>query len=135
MRYLLDTNTCIAVIRKRPAVIARLAAVAPDECAVSTITVYELYTGVEKCNDPLRERPKVERLLTALHVAEFDSMAAIESARIRAVLERAGQMIGPYDLLLAGHALTLQLVMVTNNVKEFTRVPGLILEDWQSPLP
>ena len=91
MRYLLDTNTCIAAMRQRPAVIARLGALAPDDCAVSTITVYELYTGVEKCSDPLRERPKVERLLTALHIVEFDSVAAIESGHIRAVLERSGQ--------------------------------------------
>jgi tRNA(fMet)-specific endonuclease VapC len=122
-------------MRSQPAVVDRLTGVAPDDCAVSSITVYELYAGIEKCSDPSRERPKVERFLKTVHVVPFDLPAALESGRIRATLERAGQIIGPYDLLLAGHALTLQLVMVTNNVKEFTRVPGLLFEDWHRSTP
>ncbi|HVA44896.1 MAG TPA: PIN domain-containing protein [Pirellulales bacterium] len=102
MQYLLDTNTCIAAMKNHPSVVARLSAVAPAACVVSTITVYELYTGIEKCADATHERSKVERLLATVNELAFDSRAAKEAARIRAQLESQGQMIGPYDVLLAG---------------------------------
>ena len=132
MQYLLDTNTCIAVMRNHPAVVGRLSAIAPGACAVSTITGYELYTGIQKCADPTRERSKVTRLLSTVQHVPFDARAAVEAARIRALLESQGQMIGPYDILLAGHALAAALCLVTHNTAEFVRVPGLLLEDWQA---
>jgi tRNA(fMet)-specific endonuclease VapC len=131
MRYLLDTNTCIAVMRQHPLVVRRISAAAPGDCAISTVTSYELHTGVEKCANPVQERAKVNLLLQTVHELPFDSAAAQEASRIRALLESQGQPIGPYDLLLAGQALALSLVLVTANTGEFSRVPSLTLENWQ----
>lgn len=131
MRYLLDTNTCIAVMQNHPTALQRIASEPPGDCAVSTITSYELFTGVEKCSNPAKERHKVDLLLKTVHQVPFDSSAAQEAARIRALLESQGQTIGPYDLLLAGHALARSLILVSANTKEFSRVPGLTLENWQ----
>lgn len=132
LRYLLDTNTCIAVMRSHPKVIQRMAAVPPGDCAISAITGYELYTGVEKCSDPAKEGAKVDLLLKTVQHLLFDFKAAEEAARIRALLESQGQPIGPYDVLLAGQALSGALILVTDNTKEFNRVPGLTLENWQT---
>jgi tRNA(fMet)-specific endonuclease VapC len=130
-RYLLDTNTCIAVMRSHPNAVQRMAAVAPCDCAISTVTAYELYTGVEKCANPAKERSKVEMLLSTAWEMPFDPDAARESARVRALLEAQGQPIGPYDVLLAGQALAHSLILVTDNTREFSRVPGLTLENWK----
>jgi tRNA(fMet)-specific endonuclease VapC len=86
-RYLLDTNTCIAVMRNHPKAVRHIAAVPPAECAVSTITEYELFTGVEKCANPVKERAKVNLLLSVVQLSPFDSGAAKEAARVRAILE------------------------------------------------
>ena len=131
MRYLLDTNTCICVMRSDPAVVGRLSAVSPGDCAISTITSYELYTGVEKCSDPDRESTKVGALLHTVHTLPFDAAAAKEAARIRAVLESEGRPIGPYDVLLAGHAVAAGLILVSANAAEFSRVAGLSLDNWK----
>jgi tRNA(fMet)-specific endonuclease VapC len=132
MRYLLDTNLCIAAMKSHPKVVQRMATVSPGDCAISVITGYELFTGVEKCANPAKERAKVEHLLKTVHELLFESGAARESARIRALLESQGQPIGPYDILLAGQALSRSLILVTANTKEFNRVPGLSVEDWQA---
>jgi len=130
MLYLLDTNTCIAAMRNHPLVVQRMAAQTPRDCAISTITGYELYTGMAKCANPAKERSKVELLLAVLSELPFDADAAREAARIRAALEARGSMIGPYDVLLAGHAIAAGLTLVTDNTGEFTRVPGLAVENW-----
>ena len=130
MRYLLDTNTCIGVMRSHPRVVARLSAVGPADCAVSTITSYELHTGVAKCAAPATEQAKVELLLKTVRELSFDPAAAREAGRIRALLESQGQMIGPYDVLLAAHAVSASLTLVTANSGEFQRVPGLNIENW-----
>jgi tRNA(fMet)-specific endonuclease VapC len=130
MRYLFDTNTCISLMRNEPAVIARMATVSPHDCAISTITSYELYTGVQKCSDPGREATKVRALLNTVHTLPFDAAAALEGAKIRAELESQGRLIGPYDLLLAGHALAAQLILVTANTDEFSRVQELRIENF-----
>jgi tRNA(fMet)-specific endonuclease VapC len=132
LRYLLDTNACIAVMRSHPKVVQRMAAVPPGECGISAITSYELYTGVEKCSDPAKERAKVDLLLNTVQQLLFDFGAAEQAARIRARLESQGQPIGPYDLLLAGQALSGSLILVTDNTREFSRGPGLTLENWQA---
>ena len=131
MRYLLDTNTCIAAMRKHPKVLQRMAAISPADCAISTIAIYELYTGVEKSADPVKERARVETLIQNFQELPFDTIAAQEAAWVRALLESQGQPIGPYDTLLAGHALAGAFVLVSANVKEFSRVPGLTVENWQ----
>jgi tRNA(fMet)-specific endonuclease VapC len=133
MRYLLDTNVCIAAMRHSALVVQRMAATSPGDCAISTITSYELYTGIEKCADPAKETAKVNLLLATVHQLAFNAQAAREAGRIRALLESQGQMIGPYDVLLAGQALAAGLTLVTANTSEFSRVPALRLENWQAP--
>lgn len=132
MTHLLDTNACVAVLRGNPSVRQRLRGLAPDDVGVSTVTVYELLTGVARCRDAGGEGLKVARFLEPLHIVPFDADAAREAARVRALLESAGQTIGPYDLLLAGQSLVMEVVLVTRNSREFQRVPGLQLEDWES---
>jgi tRNA(fMet)-specific endonuclease VapC len=133
MRYLLDTNTCIAAMRHHAAVLQRLASVGPADCAISSITTYELYTGIEKCADPAKESAKVNLFLATVSELVFYGPAAREAGRIRALLESQGRMIGAYDVLLAGHARSIGLTIVTANVSEFSRVPGLSWENWQAP--
>jgi tRNA(fMet)-specific endonuclease VapC len=94
------------------------------------VTVYELFTGVAKCREPGRERAKVVRLLAAMSVLPFDEPAAKRTAEVRAGLEAVGQVCGPHDLLIAGHALSTGLPVATNNVAEFSRISGLHVEDW-----
>jgi tRNA(fMet)-specific endonuclease VapC len=131
MRYLLDTNTCIAAMRNHPKVMQRMSAASPGDCAISTITTYELFTGVEKSANPVKESAKVQLLIQTLQEVEFDASAAKEAARVRALLESQGQPIGPYDTLLAAQALAMSVVLVSANVKEFSRVSGLTTENWE----
>ncbi len=131
MRYLLDTNVCVGALRGVRGIIQRLHDLNPDDCGVSTVTVYELYTGIERCRDPKKEQSKLELFLQTLHELPFEHKAALETARIRHALESKGMVIGAYDLLLAGQALAAGLVLVTHNQGEFKRVEGLILEDWE----
>ncbi|MEX2141453.1 MAG: type II toxin-antitoxin system VapC family toxin [Pirellulales bacterium] len=133
MRYLLDTNTCIAAMRQDAPVLQRLGVLTPADCVISTITTYELYTGVKKCADPAKELGKVKLLLDTVGELVFDGQAAREAGRVRALLESLGTMIGAYDVLLAGHALSTALTLVSANTAEFSRVPGLSLENWQLP--
>ena len=135
MQYLLDTNTCISAMRSHPNVVKRMSATAPRDCVVSTITSYELHTGVAKCAAPAKEQAKVGLLLKTVVELPFDQAAAREAGRIRGLLETQGQMIGPYDVLLAGHALATGLTLITANTGEFRRVPGLTVENWQDELP
>lgn len=102
----------------------------PSDCVMSTVTSYELLTGVLKCQNPARERAKVLRLMSLVRALPFDDAAAAKAAEVRAHLESMGKVCGPYDMLLAGHALSHQLRVATNNVSEFSRVPGLVVEDW-----
>jgi tRNA(fMet)-specific endonuclease VapC len=131
MTHLLDTNVCIAAMRMRPGVQERMRALSPKDCGVSVVSVYELFAGVERCRDPENERRKVGRFLEPLELAPFDVDAARHAAKVRWELEQRGQLIGPYDLMLAGQALALQVIFVTHNTSEFGRVPGLRWEDWQ----
>ena len=110
--------------------VQRLSQIAPTDCAVSMVTVYELFCGLAKAQDPAKERQKVERFVSAIIELPLDRAAAETAAQIRADLERQGQTIGPYDLLIAGQALASSLTLVTNNVQEFQRVAGLKLESW-----
>ncbi len=131
MQYLLDTNACVDVLRKREPVLSRISAVPRQACAISTVTTYELLTGAKRSADPAGEVAKIQRFVMSIHELAFDPFAADRAAQVRAELETLGMVIGPYDLLLAGHALSRGLVLVTNNVREFSRVTGLTLEDWR----
>jgi tRNA(fMet)-specific endonuclease VapC len=128
--HLLDTDTCIGVLRQRPGMVQRLSQIAPTNCAVSMVTVYELFCGLAKAQDPAKERRKVERFVAAIIGVPLDRAGAEAAANIRAELERQGTPIGPYDLLIAGQAVAGGLTLVTNNVREFQRVNGMKLESW-----
>lgn len=131
MSSLLDTNVCVDVLKGHPRVCARLAAISPADCAISSITVFELATGVQRCSQPEREQKKLERLLAVIAVLPFDSAAANAAARVRHELEAAGRKIGPYDLLIAGQALSTHRTLASNNTREFGRVAMLRVEDWR----
>ena len=132
LRYLLDTNLCIRVLRDRPQGLrARFNANAEALC-LSDVVLYELLYGAERSNDPPRIRREVEHFAGRLTVLPFDSEAAAHTAEIRGDLKRRGCVIGPYDLMIAGHARSRGLVVVTGNLEEFQRVHGLRCEDWQS---
>lgn len=130
MKYLLDTDICIALLRGNPRATERLQAVQPDDCGVSIVSVFELLSGVVRCRHPEEERRKVETFLAELHLLPFDYNAAVHTAKVRWFLEKAGRHIGPYDLQLAGQALALDVVLVTGNTREFERAPDLKLENW-----
>lgn len=130
LRYMLDTNLCIRVLRDRPPGLReRFNAEANDLC-ISAVTLAELMFGAEKSVEPAVNRRKVENFAARLEVLPFDEPAAAHYADIRSVLERKGQVIGPYDMMIAGHARSLGLVVVTGNLGEFRRVDGLRSEDW-----
>jgi len=129
--HLLDTNVCVAVLRGVRGVQGKLQTLCPDDVGVSSVTIFELQVGVERCRDPKGEGRKVATFLRPLHVLDFDREAAAQAARVRADLEKSGCVIGPYDLLLAGQALSLGVVLVTRNTAEFGRVRGLLVENWE----
>ncbi len=139
MTYLLDTNVCIDVLRGRADVIDRLRLQSPDDCVVSSVSVFELISGVLGSADPSLEAAKVRLFVNTLVCEPFSEIAADRAAQVRHDLDRRGQRIGAYDTLLAGHALALGVTCVTNNTAEFSRVQGLTLEDWRqapdSPTP
>lgn len=130
MKYLLDTDTCIGVLRRQTGITEKLALIDPEECAISVVSVYELFCGVEKAQNPARERQKVERFISLITELPFDQEGAQAAAQIRTELEQRGQRIGPYDLLIAGQAVAGGLSLITNNVREFQRVRGLLWESW-----
>jgi len=130
MNLLLDTDTCIAVMKGQFRVIERLKAIPQESLAISTVTAFELYTGAMKCSRPTEEHEKIQRLFSVLHVMDFDERSAIAAATIRANLESGGQMIGPYDTLIAGQALAYSLILISNNLREFSRINDLIVESW-----
>lgn len=135
MQYLIDTSTCILAMRGHLAVVARMSAVVPREIAVSSITCYELFTGAAKCRKPDLERGKVDLFVDAIVKQVFDETAASHAAEIRADLETRGEMIGPYDVLIAGHARSLGITVVTGNTREFSRIADLAVEDWSVAIP
>ena len=130
IRYLLDTNLCIRVLRDRPAALRDRFNLEADGLCISTIVLSELLHGAAKSAQPARNRTEVERFAARLSILAFDEAAAAHAADIRATLERRGQPIGGYDLLIAGHARSQGLTIITGNLGEFARVDGLRCEDW-----
>lgn len=131
---MLDTNICSFIIRKRPlAVLDRLdqAAGRRDRIVISVVTFYELWNGAMAKGASPRLGERIEEFTSRLtDVSPWNSRAALAAARIRAALRSAGTPIGENDAMIAGHALAEDCVLVTNNTREFARVPGLSLEDW-----
>jgi tRNA(fMet)-specific endonuclease VapC len=131
MKWMLDSNACIAIIRRHPeSALKRLRGKAVGQVGVSSITLAELQYGAAKSSRPDQARIALAEFALPLEIAAFDDAAALAYGTIRAGLEKKGKPIGPFDTLIAAHALVLGAVLVTNNTREFRRVPGLVVEDW-----
>jgi tRNA(fMet)-specific endonuclease VapC len=131
LQALLDTNICIYIARNRPPSVAeRFAQAAPGSLGISLITWGELCFGADKSNDPLRAHERLVRFIADVPVHTPGSETGLHYGEIRATLERAGTPIGNNDLWIAAHARALGVTLVSNNVSEFERVPGLRLENW-----
>ncbi|MDK9721913.1 MAG: type II toxin-antitoxin system VapC family toxin [Rhodospirillales bacterium] len=130
LRHMLDTDICIRVLRDRPqSARERFNAEAEGLC-ISSVTLGELLYGAEKSARPVHHRRQVDSFASLLQVLDFDGPAALHFAEIRASLERKGQSIGAYDTMIAAHARSRGLVVITGNLKEFSRVEGLRSENW-----
>lgn len=131
MRFLLDTNICIYIIKRKPhSVIKRFNTLQPSDVGVSSITVAELEYGACKSQKPDQNKAALQQFLIPLEILVFDQQAAQAYGTIRANLERQGQIIGSLDMLIAAQAKSEGITLVTNNVKEFLRIPDLQLENW-----
>lgn len=130
LRYMLDTNICIFTIKNKPQLVREAFSRHHGQMAISTVTLMELVYGAEKSAHPEHNLSIVEGFAARLEVLDYDSHAAEHSGQLRAELALAGTPIGPFDQLIAGHARARGLVLVTNNLREFQRVPGLRVEDW-----
>lgn len=131
MKYMLDTNICIHIIREKPLkAIEALKRPELGEVCISAITVAELEYGVEKSLHRERNKLALAGFLAPFEILPFTDKSAVTYGQIRAELENKGQIIGPYDLLIGAHALSENLTIVTNNTKEFARVPQLSIENW-----
>jgi tRNA(fMet)-specific endonuclease VapC len=131
MRYMLDTNICIALIkRKPPKAIRRFDRLSAGDVGISGITLAELRYGVAKSQNIDRNTQALEEFLLPLEIADFDEGAAWAYGTVRADLENAGQPIGPLDTLIGTHAQSLKAVLVTDNTAEFRRIRGLKVENW-----
>jgi tRNA(fMet)-specific endonuclease VapC len=128
---MLDTNICIYLIKRQPKeVIDKFQGIAPGEIAISSVTVAEMMYGVGKSQHKERNNSALESFSAPLEIVDFDFKAAQHYGVIRAYLEKMGTPIGAYDLMIAAHALSLGLILVTNNEHEFQRTPDLIIENW-----
>jgi tRNA(fMet)-specific endonuclease VapC len=127
---MLDTDTCIDAMRGNREVLRRLLGQARSDVAVSAITEAELRFGAAKSSAPAKTLDLVESFLKPLQILEFASLDAAEYAGLRARLERAGTPIGPLDTLIAAQAIARKLILVSKNRREFSRAPGLQLENW-----
>lgn len=131
MIYLLDTNICIYIIRNHPPqIIDRIKSCGVGDVAVSAITLAELEYGAAKSSRPDQNREALLVFASPLEILPFDDNAALHYGDIRTYLERSGQSIGAMDMLIAAHARSIPLTLVTNNTREFSRVPNLLVENW-----
>ncbi len=130
LKYMLDTNMVIYTIKNRPEKVREAFTLHEGQMCISSVTLGELIYGAEKSSQVERNLSVIEGLAARLEVMPFDEKAAAHFGQVRAELAKAGKSIGPYDLMIAGHARALGLVLITNNLKEFERVPGLRLDNW-----
>jgi tRNA(fMet)-specific endonuclease VapC len=129
--YILDTDICSYLMkRSQPVLIERVRAFAPRDLKVSVITLFELEYGIQRSDRPDPLRRVVRAFLENVELLDWTESAAREAGAVRAELAAAGSPIGAYDLQIAGHARSLGATLVTNNLREFSRVPGLSLADW-----
>jgi tRNA(fMet)-specific endonuclease VapC len=130
LRYMLDTDICIYVIKRRPAELRERFDRLADELSISTITLAELFYGAEKSSRQVANRRAVEEFAARLEVLQFSADAAMHYGGVRAELERAGRPCGPHDMMIGAHARSEGLTVVTNNLREFARMPGVHVENW-----
>lgn len=131
MTYMLDTNICIYVLKKKPEnVLRRFREEMDGGICISSITLAELEYGMKHSSDPVKNEQALLRFLAPLSVLPFGAAAASEYGEIRAYLQSRGTPIGPLDMLIAAHARVEGMTLVTNNMREFERVPELDLENW-----
>jgi tRNA(fMet)-specific endonuclease VapC len=131
MRFLLDTNICIYIIKQKPPkVFKKFQTLNPLDVGVSSITVAELEYGAYKSQRQEQNRAALSQFLIPLEILPFDERATQTYGQIRAELERRGTVIGSMDMLIASQAISLGLTLVTNNVRELSQIPGLTLENW-----
>lgn len=131
MKYLLDTDICIYIIKKNPPSLAKkFQKLRPGDVAISSVTLAELQYGVAKSQYHEKNQAALNEFTLPLEIVPFDEHAAILYGVLRNQLEKNGMPIGPLDLLIAAHAKSLEMTLVTNNVKEFSRVEKLVVENW-----
>jgi tRNA(fMet)-specific endonuclease VapC len=128
--WLLDTNTCIFLMKMRERLVSRVRTLSPDDLAVASITCAELWFGAARSQHPRRNRDVQDAFLAPMRVLDFNAKAADRYARIRAELARTGRQIGDRDAMIAAIALANDLGVLTSDTSEFRRVPGLRVEDW-----
>ena len=133
MKYLLDTNTCIYIIKKKPGeTLMRLRQSNVSDIGISSITLSELEYGVEKSERKEQNRLALVEFLLPFEIVFYDDSAAYEYGMVRSYLERIGEPIGSLDMLIAAHAFSLDATLVTNNEREFRRIPDLKIVNWVS---
>lgn len=130
LKFMLDTNICIFTIKNKPANVREMFIRQHGLMCISTVTLMELFYGVERSANPTRNLAEVEGFAARLDVLDFDSNAAAHAGQIRAELAMVGTPVGPYDQMIAGHARSRGLIVVTNKRREFESVPGLRVDDW-----
>lgn len=130
LKYMLDTNIVIYTIKRRPSQVREAFKAHSGQMCISSVTWGELIYGAERSAQPARNLADIEAMAARLEIVPFTDQAAIHFGQLRAELYRQGKPIGPYDMMIAGHARSLGLILVTNNLKEFDRVPGLRVENW-----
>ncbi|MBY0544228.1 MAG: type II toxin-antitoxin system VapC family toxin [Gammaproteobacteria bacterium] len=131
MKYMLDTNICIYLIKKRPQkVLKKFESLKIGDICISSVTLAELMYGIKKSQHCEKNQLALEHFSVPLDIQPFDDESARCYGHIRAVLEKKGMPIGALDLMIAAHAQSINAILVTNNVKEFSRVPDLIIENW-----
>jgi tRNA(fMet)-specific endonuclease VapC len=132
LKYMLDTNVCVRVLRDRPESLRQRFNAEGSSLSISSVVLYELLYGAAKSARPVENRHGVESFAERLKLLDFDSDAAAHAGEIRADLEQRGKVIGAYDLLMAGHARSRGLIVITGNLGEFQRVDGLRCENWEA---
>ncbi|MDI3272895.1 type II toxin-antitoxin system tRNA(fMet)-specific endonuclease VapC [Pseudomonas sp. MDT1-16] len=133
IKYMLDTNICIFTIKNKPQIVREAFNRHNGQLCISAVTLMELIYGAEKSATPEKNLGVIEGFAARLEVLPFDNEAATHTGMIRSELAKAGTPIGPYDHMIAGHARSRGFIVVTNNLREFERVPGLRVEDWVHP--
>lgn len=130
LKYMLDTDIVIYTIKNRPSKVKQAFVAHIGQLCISTVSLMELIYGAERSAAPERNLRDVEGFAARLEVLDYDAGAATHSGQVRAELARVGEPIGPFDQMIAGHARSQGLILVSNNEREFKRVPGLRTENW-----